>query len=72
MKEPKKNKSGDKPPSFAELEPLYLTARKKIGEDVRVTFGGALGPNPMGLRHKEGGFAEPLVPVPTKRPDPAG
>ncbi len=62
----------DKPPSFAELKSLYLGPRKKVGDDVVVTFGGAVGPNPMGLRHKDGGFAEPIIPVPTKRPDPAG
>ncbi len=58
----------DKPPSYAELEGLYLTARKKIGDDVRITLGGGIGPNPNGLRHKEGGFMEPIIPIPTKRP----
>lgn len=59
----------EKPLSFKEMQNLYLTARKKVGEDVRVELGGATGPNPNGLLHKDGGFLEPVMPIPTKRPE---
>jgi len=58
----------DKPPSLAELAEIYMTPRQKIGEDVRVTLGGGVGPNPNGIKHTDGGPYVAPTPVPTKKP----
>ena len=57
-----------KPLSIGKMEKLYLSPRKRVGEDVRIRLGGGLGPNPHGLRHTDGGPAKPVLPVPQKRP----
>lgn len=58
----------DKPPSIAELAEIYMTPRQKTGEDVRITLGGGVGPNPNGIKHTNGGPYVAPTPVPEKKP----
>lgn len=55
-------------PGLLELEHVYLQPRKRARDDVEITLGGALGPNPNGIRHTNGGKYVPPIPVPTKNP----
>ncbi len=58
----------EKPPSLGELEALYLTPRKRVGEDQVIVLGGGIGPNPNNLKHTNGGPAKPVTPIPQKKP----
>ena len=54
----------DLPPTLLELEGVYLTPRKRIGDDVRVSLGGGTGLNPFGFAHVNGATPPELLQKP--------
>ncbi len=58
----------DRPPSLRELAQLYLVPRKDLKGDEVLKLGGAVGPNPFGIKHTDGGPYKAPIPVPEKRP----
>ncbi|MEM9331890.1 MAG: D-alanyl-D-alanine carboxypeptidase family protein [Pseudomonadota bacterium] len=55
-------------PSLKSRAQKLLKPRKKLRKDVRISLGGAIGANPFGIKHTNGGKYKPPIPVPQRRP----